>query len=88
MIGRTRGATAATSGSPKWAARDVIHSGPASQSLSRNATSRVDTWASPSLRAGPGPPELGRRIKVAPCLLHSAAISPACRDPSSTTITG
>ena len=87
-MGRTRGATAATSGSAKWAAREVIHSGPATQSLSRNATSRVDTWASPSLRAGPGPPERGRRISVAPCLRHRPAISPACREPSSTTITG
>ena len=87
-MGRTRGATAATSGSAKWAASEVIHSGPASQSLSTNATSRVDTRASPSLRAGPGPPERGRRIRVAPCLRHRAAISPAWRDPSSTTTTG
>ena len=68
-MGRTRGATAATSGSAKWAAREVIHSGPATQSLSRNATSRVDTWASPccgqARAAGAGPADQRRAVPAA-----------------------
>ncbi len=75
-------------GSAKCAAITAIQSGPATQSLSRNATSGVAARARPSLRAGPGPPDTGRRRSRAPCRWHTRAVAAGSAEPSSTTITG